>query len=199
MRVGCPHARSLQPRRVVLLSQHLLVLHATPRHSFDSWLLHNVPLHVVAVIWVFNAVLVVGPVGEGSTDSLVLHHLLVHVAWIGYGAAALSSRTTHRILVHSCATVLVPAHILVENNVTVCLVRVFLKHKFSYNNQRLQKPYLGKSTYLGRDAPRHQHLRWSILLLAKGARHPLHIRLAAVRLDVYCQLMTVHYLLVLAR
>ena len=90
-------------------------------------MLHNVALHIaVVIVWILNTILIVRPIRQRSANSLVLDHRLVHVARVRHTAPWLITRAHHHALVHAGATVLMGSHILIENNVAVGLVRVFL-------------------------------------------------------------------------
>lgn len=127
MRIRRSHSRSLESRRVVLLSEYRLILNIASCHSLHILLLHNVALHIaVVIVWIFDTILIVRSIGQRSADSLVLDHWLVHAARVRHAAPWLVTRAHHHILVDGGAAVLVGSHVLVENDVAVGLVRVFL-------------------------------------------------------------------------
>lgn len=117
MRIGRSHSRPLQPRRVVLLPDHLLILHIA---SF----LHHVLLlnHVVLHVWVIHYVVIIRSIGEGTTNSGSLTHRLIHVV-SRIGNASDHVRPRHLDILIGCGTAeLVAAHVLVEYDVAVRLV-----------------------------------------------------------------------------
>lgn len=131
MRVGRADARALQPRRVVLLPDHLLVLHVGC--SFlHHLLLHHVGLHgggVVVGIVAHHHVVIIGAVGQRSTNSLT--HGLVHlihamlVCWVGHTADYVAASYHFYVLLIGPILILMVAcrpQVLVKDYFTIRLV-----------------------------------------------------------------------------
>ena len=124
MRVGRADAGPLQARRVVLLADHLLVLHVSSL-LHHLLLLNHVVLHAIGVV---HDMVVIRSVGEGATDTGCLSHRLVHVVWVWYAADHI--RASHLDVVVSAAThELVATDVLVKYNVAIRLVGVLLIDK----------------------------------------------------------------------
>lgn len=123
MRIGRSYSGALQTRRVVLLADHLLVLHIASLLHY-SLLLNHVVLHAIGVV---HDMVVIRSVGKGSADAGSLSHRLIHIVGVGHSADHV--RTSHLDVVVRSTAELVAADVLVKYYVAIGLVRVFLNDK----------------------------------------------------------------------
>lgn len=116
MRIGRSYSGALQTRRVVLLADHLLVLHIASLLHY-SLLLNHVVLHAIGVV---HDMVVIRSVGKGSADAGSLSHRLIHIVGVGHSADHV--RTSHLDVVVRSTAELVAADVLVKYYVAIGLV-----------------------------------------------------------------------------
>ena len=123
MRISCTNTRALQPRWVILLPNQMLVWYISCIFWQYVLLMHYCWLNVVECLFLNGVVVIVRSVWQRATDPICLYHSLIHISRIWNTSSV--GWPSHRSIANMSA-ILVSCHVLVENNVAICLVRVFL-------------------------------------------------------------------------
>ena len=83
MRIGSSNSGALEPWRVILLRNEMLVINVRCILGKDALLVDSLRLYIAQSLFI-HAIRIVRPVRKRSANPIGLHHRLVNASWVRY-------------------------------------------------------------------------------------------------------------------